>query len=69
MSSEFTGDKIAIPYDADVCIHAGNCVAQLPTVFNLDNDPWITPDGASAEEVEAAVKACPSGALGVRRTA
>jgi len=65
--SEFSSDQVVVTYDADVCIHAGNCVAQLPTVFNLDKDPWIQPQGASVEDVEATVKACPSGALGMRR--
>jgi uncharacterized Fe-S cluster protein YjdI len=66
--SEFRSDQIVVTYDAEVCIHAGNCVAQLPAVFDLDKDPWIDPRGASVEDVESAVKACPSGALGSRRT-
>lgn len=69
MPSEYSSDEIVVTYDADICIHAGNCVGQLPAVFNLDNDPWISPGAASVEAVEATVKACPSGALGVRRVA
>jgi len=67
MPSEFSSDQVVVTYDAEVCIHAGNCVAQLPAVFNLDNDPWIQPQAGSVEDVEATVKACPSGALRVRR--
>lgn len=69
MPSEYSSDEIVVTYDADVCIHAGNCVRQLPAVFNLDNDPWISPGAASVEEVEATVNACPSGALSARRRA
>lgn len=68
MPNEYASDQIVVTYDPDVCIHAGNCVSQLPSVFNLKNDPWIDPSGATVEEVEATIKACPSGALGSRRT-
>lgn len=68
MPNEYSSDEIVVTYDPKVCIHAGNCVKQLPAVFNLDNDPWVDPSGASIDEVEATVNACPSGALGMRRT-
>ncbi len=64
---QYTNDDVEVTYDPGVCIHAGNCVKSLPSVFDLDRDPWIDPSGASADEVEATVKACPSGALGFRR--
>jgi CDGSH-type Zn-finger protein len=32
-------------------------------VFKLRQEPWIDPDGASVDEVIAAVRRCPSGAL------
>lgn len=64
---EYANDEIAVTYDPDVCIHAGNCVKGLPAVFDLSRDPWIDPSGAPADEVQAQVKACPSGALGFRR--
>lgn len=66
--NEFAGEQIVVTYDADVCVHAGNCVKQLPAVFDVNKDPWIDPQQASVEDVEAAVNACPSGALGSRRT-
>ncbi len=69
MQHEFSGDQIVVTYDDAVCIHAGNCVRQLPTVFNLNHEPWIDPSGAAIAEIEATVSACPSGALGTRRPA
>lgn len=63
MKHEFANDAMVIGYDDEVCIHAGNCVKQLPAVFDINRDPWIDPSGASMDEVAATVKACPSGAL------
>ncbi|MGH3555997.1 MAG: (4Fe-4S)-binding protein [Mycobacterium sp.] len=62
----YHGSKIEVTYDEDICIHAGECVRGLPRVFDTNKDPWITPDGASAEEVAAQVRRCPSGALQYR---
>jgi hypothetical protein len=39
----------------------------LPKVFDRDRRPWIMADAASADEVEATVAQCPSGALRTRR--
>lgn len=64
--NSYRGSKIEVTYDEDVCIHAGECVGGLPHVFDVTKDPWITPDGASAEEVAAQVGRCPSGALEYR---
>jgi uncharacterized Fe-S cluster protein YjdI len=50
-----------------ICIHSGNCVRGLPAVFDAKRKPWITPDGAPADEVVAQVKRCPSGALQFER--
>ena len=45
-----------VTYDAQVCIHAGNCVKSLPAVF-------IDQQGASEAAIRQTVAACPSGAL------
>jgi uncharacterized Fe-S cluster protein YjdI len=65
---EYAGQTVTIAYDADVCTHAGNCVKGLPTVFNVDKDPWIQPDQASIDEIKNAIRNCPSGALTMRQT-
>jgi uncharacterized Fe-S cluster protein YjdI len=53
-----------VTYDAQVCIHAGNCVKHLPTVFKVvDGQFMIDPQGASEAAIRQTVAACPSGAL------
>lgn len=64
----YPGKKLTVHYDTRTCIHAGECVRGLPTVFNPQNKPWVDPD---ADDVEALVKAiarCPTGALTYERT-
>jgi uncharacterized Fe-S cluster protein YjdI len=62
-AQSYTNGKITISYDADICTHAGRCVKGLPGVFDTKAKPWINPDGADAEAVEAQVAKCPSRAL------
>ena len=51
-------------YDAQVCIHAGNCVKSLPAVFKVvDGKFVIDQQGASEAAIRQTVAACPSGAL------
>lgn len=57
---------ITVTYDPNVCIHSGVCVRTLPLVFDVSRKRWIAPDAASAEDVAAAVRKCPSGALQYR---
>ena len=60
----YRGKALDIHFDAHKCVHSRNCVLSLTRVFQANVEgPWIDPDGASAEEVAAAVRACPSGAL------
>jgi len=60
---EYKSDRLVVRYDPKICIHAGNCVRELPGVFDIAKEPWITIHGASTEEVVNQVKRCPSGAL------
>ena len=51
-------------YNANVCIHAGNCVKSLPAVFKVvDGQFVIDQQGASEAAIRQTVAACPSGAL------
>ena len=59
----YVGDGVTIYDDRSVCAHAGRCTDGLPSVWKLGQEPWIDPMGASAEEIIAVVKQCPSGAL------
>ncbi len=60
---EYKNDKLVVRYDPAICIHAGECVRGLPSVFNLSRKPWIDVNGASAAAVIEQVTRCPSGAL------
>ena len=53
-----------VTWDANVCIHAGNCVKGLPAVFKVGAEGLeIDQDAATEGEVRAVVGSCPSGAL------
>lgn len=60
---DYVGAGVTIHDNRGLCAHAGYCSDSLASVFKLGKEPWIDPDGASAEEIIAAVKRCPSGAL------
>ena len=53
-----------VTWDEKICIHSGECVHNLPSVFTkLDGKFTIIQDGAPEEEIRKVVKARPSGAL------
>jgi uncharacterized Fe-S cluster protein YjdI len=60
---EYATDKIVVEWEPRLCFHSGNCSRLLPKVFDRDRRPWVKADEASAEEIEATVSQCPSGAL------
>lgn len=59
----YVGEHSIVSFDSVLCQHAAECVRGAPTVFDTAARPWIDPDGASADETEAVVGRCPSGAL------
>ena len=59
----YEGAEVAVSFDPEVCVHAGECAKGLPQVFDTKARPWIQPDNAPAGEVIAQVGRCPSGAL------
>jgi uncharacterized Fe-S cluster protein YjdI len=64
---EYATDEIVVEWEPRLCFHSGNCSRLLPKVFDRDRRPWVKADEASADEVEATVAQCPSGALRTRR--
>ncbi len=58
----FTDKKIT-DGKLDICAHIANCTNNLASVFRLDTEPWIDPNGAEIEEIINTIKKCPSGAL------
>jgi uncharacterized Fe-S cluster protein YjdI len=65
---EYATDEIVVEWDSRLCYHSHNCVRALPRVFDPDRRPWVKVEEATADEVEAAVSRCPSGALRARRS-
>jgi uncharacterized Fe-S cluster protein YjdI/CDGSH-type Zn-finger protein len=55
--------ELAVTFDPNICVHSGVCIRGLPAVFDVSRADWVHPDAASAEEVQALVAKCPSGAL------
>ena len=59
----YTGTKITIHDNRSICAHAGFCTDKLASVFRMGEEPWIDANGASVDDIIAAVDRCPSGAL------
>ncbi len=59
----YEGDAATVWFNPLLCAHAAECGRIAPHVFSDRQRPWIQPDKGSVAEVEAVVKACPSGAL------
>jgi uncharacterized Fe-S cluster protein YjdI len=64
---EYATDEIVVEWEPRLCFHSGNCSRLLPKVFDRNRRPWVKADEASADEIEATVAQCPSGALRTRR--
>ena len=67
MRHTYRGSAIEVSFDLGECVHIGECLRRLPEVFELRRRPWISTEGASADEIAAVVERCPSGALQYRR--
>src|SRR6476659_8763604 len=48
---EYQSAKLVVRYDPAICIHSGECVRGLPSVFNVSKTPWIDVTGASGAAV------------------
>jgi uncharacterized Fe-S cluster protein YjdI len=46
-----------------ICLHAGFCTDNWPSVFKLRTEPWIDPDGAEVREIINTVRKSPTGVL------
>lgn len=59
----YSNKEITIEWRDYLCIHCGNCITGLPSVFKINRRPWIQLDNATPEEIKKQVSNCPSGAL------
>lgn len=64
----YNTDDITVEYDQERCIHAAECVKNLPSVFDPDKRPWIQPEHATPDQIKKVVHSCPTGALKYRDT-
>ncbi len=60
---DYTAGKITIHDNRGICAHAGRCTDGLASVFRLKQEPWIEPQGATADQIVETIRKCPSGAL------
>ena len=63
----YTGEKIDVYFNTDICQHSGNCVRGSAKLFNLKRKPWIVPDEVDVATVVKVIDTCPSGALKYRQ--
>lgn len=59
----YESDEITVEFDNNRCIHSGECVKGLRSVFDPQKKPWIQPEEASAEQIKEIIHHCPTGAL------
>lgn len=56
-----------VNWDEKVCIHAGECVKNLPQVFKIEDGKFVIDESAASDdEIKQVVAKCPSGALTVQ---
>jgi uncharacterized Fe-S cluster protein YjdI/CDGSH-type Zn-finger protein len=65
----YSGEEIAVYFDANRCRHFAECVRGAPSVFDVTRRPWIQPADAAAPQIAEVVRRCPSGALHYRLAA
>jgi uncharacterized Fe-S cluster protein YjdI len=63
IKKEYTNSEITVVWKPETCIHAAECVKNLPQVYNPKESPWIKIENATTEELKAQINKCPSGAL------
>ena len=56
-------EELTILWDATRCTHVAECLKALPDVFDVTRRPWVHIEASDADEIAAAVRLCPTGAL------
>jgi uncharacterized Fe-S cluster protein YjdI len=65
-SKQYTNGEFTVVWKPEACIHSTICwrrTTGLPEVFNPKERPWINMKAGTAQQIEAQVNKCPSGAL------
>jgi CDGSH-type Zn-finger protein/truncated hemoglobin YjbI len=61
----YNGLQVTVLDNRGTCQHSGLCTDRLATVFRAGQEPFVAPSGARSDEIVAAIRDCPSGALGL----
>jgi uncharacterized Fe-S cluster protein YjdI len=59
----YTNGEVTILWDAQKCMHSGNCIKNNPGVFRPQERPWVKPFNSTTDKIIETIKKCPSGAL------
>jgi CDGSH-type Zn-finger protein/truncated hemoglobin YjbI len=59
----YPGQQVTIFDNRGICQHSGFCTDRLSSVFHAGSEPFVSPAGGRADDIIAAIRACPSGAL------
>ncbi len=59
----YSNGEVTVVWQPKLCMHSGNCVRGLPSVFDNSQRPWVNIFGATTDEIINQVQKCPSGAL------
>lgn len=63
ITKKYSNGEVTIVWKPGKCIHSTICVNGLPSVFDNNKKPWITPEGSDTMHIIEQVNQCPSGAL------
>jgi uncharacterized Fe-S cluster protein YjdI len=63
---EYTNGEITVIWQSAKCMHSGNCVRNLPEVFQPKEVPWIKMEHAQSDRIIETVRKCPGGALSIK---
>lgn len=63
ITKKYSNGEVTVVWKPGLCIHSAICFKGLPTVFDPRKRPWVTPEGASTQQIVDQIKKCPSGAL------
>ena len=62
----YTGLGVLIADNRGTCAHSGFCTDRAPTVFRVNDEPFVAPAGGRVDEILRAARECPSGALSAK---
>jgi uncharacterized Fe-S cluster protein YjdI len=63
ITKKYTNGEVTVVWKPNQCMHSTICFKGLGNVFDPQKRPWVTPEGATTQEIVDQIKKCPSGAL------